>query len=92
MAVIFTLVVYKTALVEIWNIALVAPAGMVTVGGTVAADMSSLERDTEVLVDDAAAKVTVPVALPPPLTEAALSVSEARETAGGGAVTVSVAV
>lgn len=74
------------------NVALVAPAGTVTVAGTLAADLSLLARVTEVLAEEAAVKATVATAEPPPLTEAGLIVSEARLTAIIGAITVKVAV
>jgi hypothetical protein len=74
------------------NVAVVWPARTVTVAGTVAADVVSLERVTTVSLAAAAERVTVPVTvLPsPPVTLVGLSVTLLSVTAGG--VTVNVAV
>src|SRR5262245_16803202 len=80
-----------TACVLTVKLALLAPAGMVTVAGTLAA-LLLLESATCAPPDGAAAlRVTVPVDdCAPPLTLVGLSVSE--ETVTGGGVTVSEAV
>jgi hypothetical protein len=73
------------------NVALVAPAGMVTLTGTLAAAVLLLESRTWTPPAGAAAvKVTVPVeACRPPTTLAGFRVSEAM--VGSGEATVSVA-
>ena len=76
------------------NVALVAPAGMVTLAGIVATAGLSLERETmtpPVRADPLS--VTLPVEGDPPLTLVGFSVSEVRVGPGGGCgVTVSEAV
>jgi hypothetical protein len=73
-AAIVTDVVVLTGVVVTVNVALVAPAGTVTVVGTDAAALL-LDKLTAVDADGAALKVTVPVAVPPPATDGGLSVS-----------------
>jgi hypothetical protein len=74
------------------NVALVAPAVTVTLDGTVATDVSLLERATVAPPLGAGAlRVTVPVELFPPLTDFGLSVSDDRTGPAAGGVTVSVA-
>jgi hypothetical protein len=72
------------------KVALVAPAGTVTLEGTLAAPLS-LERKTWAPPAGAGpVRVTVPVEDWPPKTLAGFSVNEARVGGGGGAgVTVS---
>ena len=74
--------------------ALVAPAGMVTVAGTVAAVVSLLERETMApAVGAGPLSVTLPVEGDPPLTLVGFSVSEVRVGPDGGCgVTMSEAV
>ena len=72
-----------TALVVTVNGALVAPAGTVTLAGTVAAAVLSL--DSETCAPPAGAgpsSVAVPVELLPPVTVVGLSASEERPAAG----------
>jgi hypothetical protein len=79
-----------TAVVVTVKLALVAPAGTVTLDGTLATGGLLLERETTVPPLRAGPlSVTVPVEGLPPVTLDGLSVSEA--TVGSGAVTVSVA-
>ena len=71
-----------TALVVTVNVALVAPAGTVTLAGTVAAVLS---LDSVTCAPPAGAgpsSVTVPVELLPPVTVVGLSASEERPAAG----------
>ena len=83
-----------TARVVTVNVALVAPAGMVTLAGTVATAGLSLERETmtpPVRADPLS--VTLPVEGDPPLTLVGFSVSEVRVGPDGGCgVTMSEAV
>ena len=76
------------------KVALVAPAGMVTLAGTVATAELLLESETRappVRADPLS--VTLPVEGDPPLTLVGLSVTEVRVGPGGGCgVTVSEAV
>jgi hypothetical protein len=75
-----------TCLVETVKVALVDPAGMVTLGGNVAAAVLSLVRSTVKPPEGAAElRVTVPVAASGPTTLVGLTVSEesAWEAAGG---------
>ncbi len=74
--------------------ALVAPAGMVTVAGTVAAVVSLLERETMApAVGAGPLSVTLPMEGDPPLTLVGFSVSEVRVGPDGGCgVTMSEAV
>src|SRR3989454_10979359 len=72
-----------TALVVTVNGALVAPAGTVTLAGTVAAAVLSL--DSETCAPPAGAgpsSVAVPVEVLPPVTVVGLSASEERAAAG----------
>jgi hypothetical protein len=72
-----------TATVVMGNVALVAPAGTVTVVGTVATDVWLLERATTAPPEAAAPlSVTVPVELLLPPTVGGFAVSEARVTVG----------
>src|SRR5918911_863221 len=76
-----------TSLVETVKVARVDPAGMVTLGGTVAAAVLSLVRSTVKPPEGAAElRVTVPVAGSGPTTSVGLTVSEERDTEddGGG--------
>jgi hypothetical protein len=83
-----------TARVVTLNVALVAPAGMVTLAGTVATAGLLLESETRappVRADPLS--VTLPIEEDPPLTLVGLSVTEVRVGPGGGCgVTVSEAV
>jgi hypothetical protein len=75
------------AMVVIWNAALVAPAATVTPGGTVAAEVLLLDRETIVPPLGAGPfRVTWPVEGFPPLTLVGLSVSEdgVAELCGAG--------
>jgi len=76
------------AMVVIWKAALVAPAATVTLGGTVAAEVLLLDRETTVPPLGAGPlRVTLPVEEFPPLTLVGLSVSEdgVAEPCGAGA-------
>jgi hypothetical protein len=74
-----------TWLVVTGNVALVAAAGTVTLGGTVAAAVLSLVRSTTKPPAGAAAdSVTLPVAESPPITSVGLTVSAVRVGAVGG--------
>jgi len=88
---IVTVVDMITRFVVTVNVALVVPAGMVTVGGTLAAEGLLLERATCAPPAGAGAfNVTVPVEGPngPPITLVGFRVSEDKT----GGITVSVAV
>jgi hypothetical protein len=76
------------------NVALVTPAGTVTLEGTLAAPLLLESRTSAPLAGAGPLIVTVPVEdCTPPITLVGLSVSEARVGGGGGAdVTVSEAV
>ena len=76
-----------SALVLTVNVALVAPAGTVTLAGTLAAAVLLLESVTSAPPDGAGPlNVTVPVEdCVPPITLVGLSVSDESVTAGGGA-------
>src|SRR3989442_5390164 len=78
-----------TALVVIVNVVLVAPAGTVTLAGTVAAAVLLLDSVTCAPAGAGPSSVAVPVELLPPVTVVGLSASEERRAAG---FTVSVAV
>ena len=72
------------------NVALVAPAGTVTLAGTVAT-VALAESVTTAPPDGAAlVSVTVPCEVPPPVTLAGLSVNALRLAGGGTGVTESV--
>jgi hypothetical protein len=71
---------------------LVAPAGTVTLEGTVATNVLLLASVTTVLLDGALDKVTVPCALEPAATLLGLSVSEDSVIAAGLMVSVAFAV
>jgi|SRR5882672_1326127 len=83
-----------TATVVTVNVALVPPAGMVTLAGTVATIVLLLMRETMApAVRAGPLSVTVPVEGDPPMTLVGLSVSEVRVGPGrGGGVTMSEAV
>ncbi|HEV8636851.1 MAG TPA: hypothetical protein VG370_21745 [Chloroflexota bacterium] len=84
--VIVTGVDAPTALVVTVNVALVAPAAIVTLAGTLAAAALLLESDTAAPPLGAAAlKVTVPVEELPPTTLVGLTVTAASAADGGGA-------
>jgi hypothetical protein len=79
-----------TARVVTVNVALEAPAGMVTLTGTVATAVLLLERETRAPpVGAGALSVTPPVEGVPPLTLVGLSVSEVRVGPEACGVTVS---
>jgi hypothetical protein len=78
--VIVTFFELDTFCVVIVNVALVEPAVTVTVGGTVATEVSPVERLTEVFADGAAVSVTVPWEVSPPLTLVGLRLNEATLT------------
>jgi len=86
-----TVVDAATALVLIVNVALVAPAAIATLDGTLAAVVLLLESVTTAPPDGAAPlRVTVPVEEFPPMTLVGFTVSEESVGVGGGAgVTVS---
>jgi hypothetical protein len=89
---ILTEVELLTLLVETVNVALVEPAGTVTLVGTVATAVLLLDRFTTVPPDGAALlKVTVPWEGVPPYTEVGLSVTDNGPGVGEGS-TQSVAV
>jgi hypothetical protein len=77
-----------TGVVVIVKVALVAPAAIVTLAGTRAADVLLLNVTTAPPVGAAPVKVTVPVELLPPTTAVGLVVTDDKDT---GAITVSVA-
>ena len=67
-------VVVTTAVVTV-KFAVVAPTGTVTVDGTTASVLLDARGTTTLLTEGAADKVTVPVELPPPPTDAGLKVT-----------------
>jgi len=82
-----------TALVLTTNVALVAPAAIVTLGGMLAAPLLLESATCAPPVGAAPLSVTVPVEEFPPATLVGFSESEERVGGGGGAgVTVSEAV
>lgn len=84
-----------TALVVTVNVALVAPAAMVTLEGVCAADVLLLESETTAPPEGAAPlNVTVPVDdCVPPVTAVGFRLNDESVTGGGAAgLTVSVAV
>jgi hypothetical protein len=83
----------ETESVVMVNVPVVAPAAMVTVAGTVAADVLSEESATTAPVDGGAGElsVIVPVEVAPEMTDVGFSVKFETETTAAG-VTVSVAV
>ena len=82
-----------TALVLTTNVALVAPAAIVTLGGMLAAPLLLESATCAPPVGAAPLNVTVPVEEFPPATLVGFSESEERVGGGGGAgVTVSEAV
>jgi hypothetical protein len=71
------------------NVAVEAPAGTVTLGGTVAIDNLLLESDTTRPPEGAAAvRLTVPSEERPPVTEDGFRVIDERVAAGGSTVNV----
>ena len=71
------------------KVALVAPAGTVTLAGTVATAVLLLERETiDPLPGAAPVRVTVPWEEFPPVTVVGFKAREAKPTAGGGGSTV----
>src|SRR4051812_33470967 len=75
-----------TTLVVTGKVALVAPAGTVTLGWTVAAAGSSLDSATvKPPVGAAAVRVTVPVTGVPPTTSVGLTLTADSAAAGEGA-------
>ena len=88
-----TVVDEATALVLTTNVALVAPAAIVTLGGMLAAPLLLESATCAPPVGAAPLNVTVPVEEFPPATLVGFSESEERVGGGGGAgVTVSEAV
>ncbi len=88
-----TVVDEATALVLTTNVALVAPAAIVTLGGMLAAPLLLESATCAPPVGAAPLSVTVPVEEFPPATLVGFSESEERVGGGGGAgVTVSEAV
>ena len=82
-----------TALLLTTNVALVAPAAIVTLGGTLAAPLLLESATCAPPVEAGPLNVTVPVEEFPPATLVGFSESEERVGGGGGAaVTVSEAV
>jgi hypothetical protein len=80
-----------TMLVFTVNVAVVAPASTVALGGTVATEGLLLERETAAPPAGAGPfNVTVPVELNPPVTELGSSVSD--KTVGGSTVSEAVRV
>ena len=73
--------------VEMVKSALVAPAGTVTLGGSVAGAVSTIESWTTVGPACGPLKVTVPVAELPPTTLVGLTEIPERTGGGGGANT-----
>ena len=83
---IVVLALELTAVVETVNVALVAPAGTVTLAGTVAAAVLLLESAIDAPPDGAAASsVTVPVELSPPVTVVGLRASDDSAGSEAGA-------
>ena len=75
------------------NVALVAPAATVTLGGTLATPVLLLDSDTAAPPAGAAPdSVTVPCELVPPVTLVGFRVTAWRLAGGGSGVTVSVVV
>jgi hypothetical protein len=92
-AVIVTAVLDATDDVVAANVAVVAPAAIVTLAGTFAAAVLLLVSDTTAPPDGAAElSVTVPVDPVPPVTLTGLTEIEDNVAAGAGGFTVSVAV
>ena len=82
-----------TEVVVTVKLALVAPAGTVTLAATIATALLLLESVTTAPPDGATlVSVTVPCDVPPPVTLAGLSVNVLRLAGGGTGVTVSVVV
>ena len=79
---------WLTPRVETVNVALVSPAGTVTLAGTVTGS-AAVSETAAPPAGAAPVSVAVPVVEFPPITAVALSEIDARVTAGPGAVTVS---
>ena len=79
----FPVVELETGVVVIGNRWLLAPAGTVTLAGTLAAECVSLSRTSTPPAGAGPLKVTVPVALLHPATVAGVMVSEAKLTGPG---------
>src|SRR5260370_37050933 len=79
-----TLVDVATTLVLIVNVAPVAPAATVTLVGTLATDVSLLERVTCAPAGATPLNVTVPVEEFPPVTLAGVSENEGKDRGAGG--------
>jgi hypothetical protein len=91
--VIVTGVETATLDVDVGNVALVAPAAIVTVAGTLAADVLLLESEMTAPPGGAPVEsVTLPWELAPPVTLVGFTVTACRLAAGGTRVTVRVAV
>jgi len=91
-AVIVVVVVVVTVLLVAVALALVAPAGMVTLAGTVAPEVLLLDRLTTAPPEGAAAvKVTVTCEVPPPVTVVGLSAIDESEAGVPFFVTVRLA-
>src|SRR5438034_810750 len=89
--VIVTAVELTTALVVTAKVALVAPAPMVTLAGTVATAVFALLRPTTAPPAGApAVSVTVPCDELPPTTEVGVTLTEDKLATGGGAAVVTV--
>lgn len=91
-AVIVTVVDVVTALVPIGKFTPLAPAGTVTLAGTVAAAPLLLRATASPPAGAADVSDTVPCAAAPPVTLAGVSDTVDNDAAAGGAVTVNVAV
>ena len=91
-AIMFVAVVIRTTDVLTLNVVLAAPAGIVTLAGTLAAELLLVSATMTPPAGAAALSVTVPVEdCSPPITLVGLRVNEARVGSSSGR-TVSVAV
>jgi hypothetical protein len=89
---ILTEVEVLTLFVETVKVALWAPAGTVTLAGTLATPVLLLVKVTTVPPDGAtSSSITVPCEVLPPLTEVGLSANEVMVTGKGAGFTLSVA-
>lgn len=88
MAEIVTFCVDDTEKVVIVKLALVAPAGTVTLAGVDATDVLLLESVTTTELEGALDKVTVPCEFEPPATLLGLKLSEERVIGAGLIVSV----
>ena len=90
---IVTSVEAATLDVDVGNVALVAPAAIVTVAGTLAADVLLLEIEMTAPPGGAPVEsVTLPCELVPPVTLVGFTVTACRLAASGTGLTVRVAV